>query len=123
MDYLAAAGTMLAMDAAYLQVMKRPWGRMIKKIQGREMEVNIMYAMFVYVLMMFALYYFIIKPMRSIYDAALLGIVVYGVFDFTNLALFKEYSFFWGIVDMLWGGLLFATCTYVAQLVYKKRLL
>ena len=57
MDYLAAAGTMLAMDAAYLQVMKRPWGRMIKKIQGREMEVNIMYAMFVYVLMMFALYY------------------------------------------------------------------
>jgi uncharacterized membrane protein len=61
--------------------------------------------------------YFIIKPRRSVSDAFLLGIIIYGVYETTNLALFKNWSILTVIIDTLWGGILFATTTYIVNLL------
>lgn len=119
MDYLAAAVTMLVLDAAYLSIVKSQWEFLVKKIQGARMEVGIVSAIAVYMLMIFAVYYFIIQPKRSVRDAALLGLVVYGVFDLTNYAIFKNYSLIMGLTDMAWGSLLFATTAYVGKMFSK----
>jgi uncharacterized membrane protein len=121
MDYLAAGALMLGMDSVYLGLIKGQWSKMISTIQKGPLNVRLVYAAAVYMLMLFGLFYFIILPRRSVYDAALLGIVVYGVFDMTNMAIFKEYSLMLAVTDMLWGGLLFASVTYIVQLLFKNR--
>jgi uncharacterized membrane protein len=50
-------------------------------------------------------------------DAFLLGIVIYGVYETTNYALFKDWSILTVIIDTLWGGTLFAITTYIVNLL------
>ena len=119
MDYLAGAATMLLLDGVYLNVVKSDWQSLVRKIQGEPLQVRMISAIGVYVLMMFAVYYFIILPKRSVRDAALLGLVVYGVFDLTNYAIFKNYSLFMGLTDMAWGSFLFAVTAYVSKMFSK----
>lgn len=111
---------MLSMDGVYLRTVKGSWSRMVSGIQNSPLVVRPMYAVAVYMLMLFGLFYFIILPRRTVYDAALLGLVIYGVFDMTNMALFSKYSFGLALLDMLWGGLLFATVTYIVQWLFRK---
>ena len=46
----------------------------------------------------------------------IVGLVVYGVFNTTNLAIFRNYSKALAIIDMFWGTILYtlATFTYLA---------
>jgi uncharacterized membrane protein len=65
-------------------------------------------------------YYFIIRPRLSVFDAFLLGIFVYGVYGFTTLSIIKKWNLQTVIIDTLWGGLLYATLTYVIQNYLQK---
>ena len=66
-----------------------------------------------YLVLAFAINYFIIKDKKSVVDAFLLGFVIYGVFDLTNMVIFKKWDLMLTIMDMVWGGVLFATTTYL----------
>lgn len=121
MDYLIGSGSMLVLDSIYLSIVKQNWQNMIKNIQKSTISLRFSSAVAVYLLMSFALYYFIIKPNRSVYDAILLGIVIYGVFDFTNYALFKEYSLLLALTDMLWGGILFGSSAFIVKKIFNKK--
>ena len=68
-----------------------------------------------YIFLIFGINYFIIGPNRSIQDAFLLGIVIYGVFETTSKALFAKWSWITVIIDTLWGGILFALTTYIVK--------
>jgi uncharacterized membrane protein len=57
--------------------------------------------------------YFIIKNNRSILEAFLFGLVIYGVYDSTNYAMLKKWNPYLAMMDTLWGGVLFATTTAV----------
>ena len=46
----------------------------------------------------------------------LLGLVTYGVYDFTNLALLSKWQLFTAVTDTLWGGTLF----YLTTVLVKK---
>ena len=41
-------------------------------------------------------------------DMFLLGLLTYGIYDFTNYAIFTKWDLKASIVDMIWGGVLFA---------------
>ena len=68
-----------------------------------------------YVFLIFGINYFIINPRKSVYDAFLFGIVIYGVFETTNYAILKNWSIFSVLLDTLWGGVLFALTTYIVN--------
>lgn len=119
MDFLIGSAALLALDSMYLGVAKSSWRKMISDIQGSDLEVRLLPALGVYVLMSFALHYFVIKQSRSIYDAALLGFIIYGVFDLTNAALFKKYKLLPAFVDMVWGAILFGTSAFVVKSLLK----
>jgi uncharacterized membrane protein len=70
-------------------------------------------AIITYVLLAYGLYYFAIKP-KSILNGALFGLIVYGVYDFTNLATIAKYSVKGAILDTIWGTIL---CTLVTTCV------
>jgi len=56
---------------------------------------------------------------KSPNDAFLLGFCIYGVFDFTNVAIFKKYKYVPSVVDMFWGGILFYITTWVTYKILK----
>lgn len=109
----------LAIDFMYLSLTKTYFAKQIKLIQGSSMEINYLGAMICYIFLIFGLNYFIIQPQRSVFDAFLLGLVIYGTFDFTNMALFKKWSLATSIIDTLWGGILFALSTFVIYKIKK----
>ena len=90
MDYIIPAFTMLTLDSFYLSNIGGPiFNPMIKNIQGEKITLNIYGAIIVYVLLLFVMYKFIIAERKSPNDAFLLGFCIYGIFDFTNIAIFK----------------------------------
>jgi len=116
MDFLIAAITLVSLDSAYIYFMTDYFNNQIKLVQGSPISLNLFGAFICYIFIIFGLYYFIIKRKRSVNDAFLLGMVVYAVYEFTNLATLKNWSIFTAIMDTIWGGVLFALTTGV---VYK----
>ena len=120
MDYIIPALSILFLDSIYLSNIGGPmFNKMVKKIQKDDMKLNIYGAIGAYILMILAIYKFIIVERKSPNDAFILGICIYGVFDFTNYAIFKNYNMFIGILDMLWGGILYYIVTKVTYKILK----
>ena len=69
--------------------------------------MQILPTIFCYIFLVFLLYYFIIYKKQTVLDAFLLGLAVYGVYETTNLAIFKNWNPVIGVVDTIWGGILF----------------
>lgn len=106
--------TVLVLDSIYLSLIGGPlFDPMIKNIQSSKMKVNFYGASVVYILMIVVLYYFIINEKKTPNEAFILGFCIYGIFDFTNYALFNDYELIPSIVDMVWGGILFYLTTYI----------
>lgn len=113
---LISAIVMVSVDFIYLTGMKSYFDNQVEKIQGSKIKMNLLGALLCYIFLVVGLNYFIIKPNKSISDAFLLGIVIYGVYETTTYALFKNWSILTVIMDTLWGGLLFAFTTYIVNL-------
>jgi uncharacterized membrane protein len=112
---LLSAIVMISLDFVYLTVMKGYFSNQVKAVQGTPLKINYLGAAICYIFLITGLNYFIIKPRKSVTDAFLLGIVIYGVYETTNYALFSNWSIISVIIDTLWGGLLFASTTYVVE--------
>ena len=91
----------------------------IKTIQGTKLELKTLPAAISWFLTVFSLYFFIIKENKTEFEAAILGFVIYGIFDATNLAIFKKYSLKAFTVDILWGATLFFLSTLIFKSVRK----
>jgi len=115
MEVIVLAVSMLILDWLYLTNIGSPlFSKMVSEIQSSELKLRVGGAVGAYALMVLVLYKFIIVERRSPIDAFLLGLCIYGVFDFTNYAIFTKYEMIYaGLVDMLWGGLLFYLVTYI----------
>ena len=110
---------LLAVDSVYLFLTKSIFGEVVAKIQRTAIQFRLEGAVVVYLLLALGLYYFIIKPGRSPWEAALLGLVIYGTFDFTNYAMFKNYDLMTAMMDTVWGSLLFFITAFIFDLTRK----
>jgi uncharacterized membrane protein len=116
---LISAIIFISIDFVYLNVMKSYFNNQIQRIQGSQLKMNYLGAAFCYIFLIAGINYFIIKPHKSVSEAFLLGIIIYGVYETTNYALLKNWSILTVIIDTLWGGLLFASTTYIVDLLRK----
>lgn len=112
---LVSAITMVSIDFIYLSLIKDYFANQVRRIQGTAMKINLFGAIICYIFLITGINYFIIKPNRSIQDAFLLGLVIYATFDFTNLAIFENWSIITAIIDSVWGGILFASTALVVK--------
>ena len=102
---------MIALDVSYLYFLGgSPFARMVESIQGSKFRLNIRGAVVSYSLMLCSLHYFVLSRARNkvsgvsvVRDAAVMGLVIYGVFDSTNMALFSKYKLGMAVADTLWG--------------------
>lgn len=110
----------IVIDSVYLNFIKDYFNNQVKLIQGSSIKIN-SYAMIIcYIILIFGINYFIIIPNRSILDAFLLGLIIYGVYETTNMALFSKWSWTTVLIDTLWGGILFALTTTIIKMIYSS---
>ena len=114
---LVSSIVFVSIDFIYLSLMRKYFDRQIRVIQNSPIQMKYLGAALCYIFLIVGLNYFIIKPRKSVNDAFLLGLVIYGVYETTNYALFKNWSLLTVILDTLWGGLLFASTTFVVNLL------
>ena len=114
---LISAIVFVFIDSVYLNLIKIYFSNQIKNVQGSPMKINFLATLLCYVFLIFGINYFIITPNRSVQDAFLLGLVIYGVFETTNMALFTKWEWLTVIIDTLWGGILFALTTSIVKLI------
>lgn len=112
-DFLIIFVLMILTDLFYLKTTSKYFEKQIFLIQKTPMTLDLISALFCYLFLSFGLYYFIIKSNKSLIDAFLLGLVIYGVFDTTNKALFSKWKWITVLFDTLWGGVLFLLTTYI----------
>lgn len=115
---LVTAIILLSIDSIYLIFIKNYFVNQVKLIQGTSFQMNFVATILSYIFLVFGLYYFIIKSKRTVIDAFLLGLVIYGVFETTNKALFSKWSWLTVIIDTLWGGILFSLTTFIVKSLY-----
>jgi uncharacterized membrane protein len=81
-----------------------------EKIQGSPLELRFIVFPVIYLFLAYML-----LETTSYKHAFLYGISIYGVYDFTSLAIFKDYDWKFALADTLWGGILFVSARYMLQ--------
>ena len=109
---------LLILDYLYLSSVGRYFGKQIMSVQKSPMEIDSLSTIFTYVFIIFGLYYFILKEKKGVFDAFLLGLVIYMIFEGTNKALFNKWSWKTVAIDGIWGGILFALTTAITYKIY-----
>ena len=118
--FITSSAILLTVDVLYLyNIGMLGFTKNVELIQKSPLELNVYGALLSYVCVIGIFYYFIISQNKSIFDAFLLGIFLYGTFDLTNLAMFKQYTWKLALTDTLWGGILFAFTTWATYALIK----
>jgi uncharacterized membrane protein len=112
---IISAIAMLVLDLIYLSIFSGFFNDLVKSIQGSKISFKVIGAILCYILLIGGLNYFIIEKRKPMIDAFILGIVIYGVYETTNYAIFDKWNLQAVALDTLWGGILFAL---TAKIVY-----
>ena len=107
--------------ASFYQSRLRP---LLNFVDGK-LDPNIAAAALTYAVMIM-LVVFVAVPLQHAYNVqtnigvfvvgAVVGLLAYALYNFTNLALLREWSLLVTVVDILWGGLLFGLSTLAVKL-------
>jgi uncharacterized membrane protein len=109
----------LVIDSIYLNLLKNYFSHQVYLVQGLTLKMDYLATILCYLFLVYGLNYFILAPRRPILDAFLLGLVIYGVFETTNKAIFSKWNWFSVFIDTLWGGILFALTTSIFYYIQK----
>lgn len=112
-DIFKIAVITLIVDYLYLtQIGAKPFMNMVNNIQKERSIIKQYSVIIAYILIIIMIYKFVIH-LDNYRDAFLLGCLTYGIFDFTNLALFNKYDLYIAIQDTIWGGILYSVVFYL----------
>ena len=111
--FLQSALLLLVFDSIFLWLMGSTFQKQIQQVQGSPLQLNFRGILPCYLILIAGLNYFILYPHKSVLDAFLLGIFVFGVYETTNYSIFKNWSINMVVIDTLWGGLLFSMVTWI----------
>jgi uncharacterized membrane protein len=102
-----------------------------KSINKRDLKMNnsmLLSGCLAYILMSVGLYKFVIYPSLKwkltlneiITRSLLLGLVIYGIYNFTNKATIYNYNYYTVIIDTIWGSILFTITALLSIMIIKK---
>lgn len=108
---------LLIIDSIWVVGANRVHSRVIQNVQKSDVQINVVAALLFYILAPIG-YCMIIKRLAKTTKEAflygmLLGALMYGTFDLTNKAIFKDYPWLYTISDMTWGTICFGTVSAI----------
>jgi uncharacterized membrane protein len=115
MDRTLASVVLVVVDVLWVRIhMKGEYERMVRSIQKREMKAKAVPAVLAYALMVAGLQEFVLcehavknDPEKTKWRAFLFGVVLYGVYNLTAMAVLDEWDGRLAAKDILWGGALY----------------
>jgi uncharacterized membrane protein len=128
-NFLIAFFSFVVLDFIWLGlVMKNFNMKMLSEIgrfKNGQFDLLFLPALATYLLMAVAIVVFVVPKISgaesSFFDVVLygglMGLVVYGVFDLTNLAILKNYPVLFVVMDMSWGLFVFIAVSAIVKIV------
>ena len=110
---------LILLDSIYFYVNKDFFSKQILDVQGTPVSLNVFAAFLCYITLALGINYFILREKKSLLDAFLLGTLIYAVYETTNKATFKKWTYKIVLIDTLWGGILFTLTTFIMRKIYK----
>ena len=108
-DLIWLAATFLVFDYLYLSNVVGIFNEVVRAIQGSDINFRMLGAVGAYAAIVYQFYHFIYsKDGANVTDAFVLGATSYAIYDLTNYALFDNYPLNVGLMDTLWGGVLYS---------------
>jgi uncharacterized membrane protein len=107
---LKNAVILLAVDIPWLYAVSGWAGSVVRAIQGSPLEFKLWPAIPVYLALGYLLQF-----AKTAGTAFTLGMATYAVYDFTNVATFKNYPVLFAVADSVWGGTLFSIAWYIRR--------
>jgi len=120
LQLLLLSSVVLVLDILFLWLMRNYFNSQIRAVQGTNITMNFIAGGLCYLVIIGCIYKFIIMTDASILDAALLGWSIYLIYELTNKALLTNWSWLTVLIDGFWGGVVFATSTYIFRLLKTK---
>ena len=116
----------ILIDLVWLVGAKKWHQTNISKIQKSPLQLNYKYAPLFYLVASIAFATFILPLTKgqsfkkvALYGAVL-GLALYGSFDFTNLTIFKEYDWKYAASDVAWGTFALSLASVVTVAILRK---
>jgi len=125
-QFIVATITVLILDAIWISSQITSYTKVTETIQGMKMTVRWIPAIITYGLILLGLYLILLysqcqsSKLKVMLFAFLFGLVSYGIYNFTNLALLNKYTWTIAVKDTLWGGILLSVSIGLAIYLVKK---
>jgi uncharacterized membrane protein len=131
--HILLAIIIIVLDIIWLSLNKDNYNKTVRSIQGSAIKVKYLPAVLSYLLVLYSIIFIAIPAARS-YIASLkknkgnkitqsilasliygggLGLVIYGIFNTTNMAIFDKYDAAIAVRDTLWGVFLYTVSTFI----------
>jgi uncharacterized membrane protein len=105
---------LLIIDYIWLNTTKGIYNQTVSAVQGDNIQINYLGAFISYLTIVVSFGFFVVPYLSSgnygnaVKYGGLLGLCMYGVFNGTNIAIFKNYSYSVALMDTVWGGVLYS---------------
>ena len=111
--YLKTAAVLFFVDLFWLGTGGIYGRAIIERIQGESISFRAIGGIIVYLFLAY-----LVLETTSYQQAFFHGLAVYGVYDFTNYTVFRQYDWKFAIADTIWGGILFVCSRYLLKRVF-----
>lgn len=123
----------MVLDVAWIALNLTAYSSVIQKVQKSPVSLRNEHAFIAYLIILFSVIYVAIpfttqnmkkgensienKLLKSFMYGGAVGFSIYGIYNFTSLAIYKDLDSSIGIMDTLWGTALYALTTFVFLLL------
>ena len=109
----------VTLDLLWIQYFSTIIGPMIEKIQGSPIQFNYISAILAYITMLISYKYLAYEGDKPNYFKALiLGLALYGTYEFTNYTTFKDWDPRVLAIDISWGMTVSLLSVFITNLIY-----
>jgi len=132
--YLIITGILMVLDVAWIAMNVSAYSSVILNVQKSPVSLRTDYAIITYLFILFSVIYVAIpfttqsikkgdsisietKLLKSFMYGGAVGFSIYGIYNFTSLAIYKDLDSTIGIIDTLWGTALYTITTFVFLLL------
>lgn len=130
--YIIISVVLIFLDFMWISFNMTAYSNTILKIQKSALEPRIEHTLIAYIIILFSVIYVAIpftvqnikkgeaienKLLKSLMYGGAVGFSIYGIYNFTSLAIYKDMGVSVGIMDTLWGTTLYTLTTFAFLLL------
>lgn len=129
--YIIVIIVVLIADFIWLYLNRNNYNSLVKRVQGTTIQLNFIGGALSYLFIISGLFLFSIPMITNEYNknkkqsllllsmkyGGVLGLIIYGVFNTTNMAIFKNYDVSVAIMDTTWGFFIYTFAAYLFMIL------